>query len=302
MKGGRMLDTFVTRFTQSLCLPASQVANAGRPCCLVRIHPEEGLGERIDLADGELTLGRDVACDVPLEDDSVSRRHARVEPTDNGWLIADLSSTNGVYVNDERVERRRLACGDRVRLGNQIFRFLGADGVEAKYHEAVYRMMTTDGLTQAFNKRYLLDVAERELSRARRTGRPLSLLMFDVDHFKKVNDTYGHLAGDEVLSELCRRARNLLREDEVLARYGGEEFAILLVEATAADARAVGERLLLTVAERSFHTEQVEIPVTVSIGVTQASADGALTVADFFAAADEQLYTAKRSGRNRVCG
>ena len=297
-----MLDTFVTRFTQSLCLPTSFAAAADRPCCLIRIHPEEGLGERFDLDDAELTLGRDIVCDVQLDDDSVSRRHARVEPTDQGWIIADLGSTNGVYVNDEKVERRRLACGDRVRLGNQIFRFLGADGVEAKYHEAVYRMMTTDGLTQAFNKRYLLDMAERELSRARRTGRPLSVVMFDIDHFKKINDTFGHLAGDEVLSELCRRTRALLREDEILARYGGEEFCVLLVEATAVEARTVAERLRLAACERPFRFEQAEIPVTISLGVAQTDAGESLSVADLLAQADEQLYCAKRGGRNRVCG
>src|SRR4029450_12904181 len=110
-----MLDTLVTRFTQSLCLPNGRDAGGDRSCCLVRIHPEEGLGERIELAATEIVFGRDVACGLQLDDDSVSRRHARVEPTEGGWIIADLGSTNGVYVNDERVERRGLKCGDRVR-------------------------------------------------------------------------------------------------------------------------------------------------------------------------------------------
>ena len=126
--------------------------------------------------------------------------------------------------------------------------------------------------------------------------------MLDIDHFKSVNDTYGHLAGDEVLSELCRRARGLLREDEILARYGGEEFAIVLVEANATEARSVAERMRLAVAERPFHTEQAEIPVTISIGVAETGASESITVAELLARADEQLYAAKRGGRNRVCG
>jgi len=293
------------------CIPSESQTNlflgsAGvsppRDCCLIRIYPEAGMGERIDLGPAVMTLGRDAACEAQLDDESVSRRHAQIERTEEGWFVTDLESTNGVFVNDERVQRRRLACFDRVRMGKQIFRFLGAKGIEAKYHDAVYRMMTTDGLTQAFNKRYLLDVAARELARAKRSGRPLAALMFDVDHFKRINDTHGHLAGDEVLRELCRRARGVLREDELLARYGGEEFAVLLAEGELAEARTLAERLRLAVAEQPFTTEPAEIPVTISIGVAETSGQEGLSVTQFLERVDAQLYAAKRGGRNRVCG
>ncbi|MDX1948857.1 MAG: diguanylate cyclase [Pirellulaceae bacterium] len=295
------MQTLATRFTQSALEMHLGNRPTSRPNCLVRIHPAAGLGQILELDQPELVLGRDEACDIQLVDDSVSRRHARIESTEEGSVISDLGSTNGTYINDERVSERKLAPGDRLRLGNQIFRFLGADGIEAEYHEAVYRMMTTDGLTQVYNKRYLLDVIERELARAARTGRPLAVLMFDVDRFKSINDTHGHLAGDEVLSELCRRARGLVRQEEVLARYGGEEFVVLMPDTNREQGRAAAERLRGVIAERPFRTERVEIPVTVSIGVA-ATGDRPLTAALLLDQADEQLYAAKRGGRNRVMG
>ena len=295
------MQTLATHFTQSLLEIDLGTKPSTRPNCLVRIHPTEGLGQIIEFSEETLILGRDEGCDIQLTDDSVSRRHALVRSTAEGSFVTDLGSTNGTYVNDERVEQRKLAPGDRLRLGNQIFRFLGADRIEAEYHEAVYRMMTTDGLTQVYNKRYLLDVVERELARAQRSNRPLAALMFDVDRFKAINDNYGHLAGDEVLSELCRRARPLVRQDEVLARYGGEEFVLLLPETTRDQARETGERLRQAIAERPLHTERNEIPVTISVGIA-ATGSESLTVARFLDLADEQLYAAKRAGRNRVMG
>jgi diguanylate cyclase (GGDEF)-like protein len=269
---------------------------------MVRIHPANGLGAVIDLEEGNLTVGRDADCEIHLPDDSVSRRHARFEIGGNVCTLEDLDSTNGVYINDRRIARQRLAPGDRVRFGNQIFRFLGGDQIETEYFEAVYRMMTTDGLTQACNKRYLMEMLERELSRARRRERPVSVVMFDVDHFKAINDKFGHLAGDEVLCELCRRARGVLRAGEVLARFGGEEFTIVLPETTLADARHVGERLRAEVAKAPFATEGPEIPVTISVGLGECSGAEEITVDALLARADTQLYNAKRAGRNQVCG
>jgi diguanylate cyclase (GGDEF)-like protein len=269
---------------------------------MVRIHPADGLGALVELSERTLTVGRDADCDIQLPDDSVSRWHARFEVLGDECVLSDLESTNGVYVNDQRIKRHRLRPGDRVRLGNQIFRYLGGDSLEAEYFEAVYRMMTTDGLTQAFNKRYLLEMLERELSRARRTKRPISVVMFDVDHFKKINDVHGHLAGDEVLCELCRRARTVLRADDVLARFGGEEFTLVLAETSLAEARGVGERLRLVIAQRPFSFDELEIAVTISVGVAGIAGGQAIGVAELLARADEQLYTAKGSGRNRVCG
>ena len=173
---------------------------------------------------------------------------------------------------------------------------MSADRFEAEDLENAYRMMTTDGLTQTHNKRYLFEVAEREASPRGRSDRPLSLLMIDIDHFKSINDSLGHLAGDEVLIELARRLRLSLRGGEVLARYGGEEFCLLLPDASLAEARAVGERLRALVAARRFSTEHAEVAVTISIGAACAGASRAISVNELIAQADRQLYAAKPRG------
>lgn len=297
-----MLSTPMEGATQCLSATRFRLGGLERPHAMVRIHPSNGLGAVIDLDEGNLTIGRDADCEIHLPDDSVSRRHARFEITGDVCTLEDLESTNGVYVNDRRIARQRLTPGDRVRFGNQIFRFLGGDHIETEYFEAVYRMMTTDGLTQACNKRLLLEMLERELSRARRMERPISIVMFDVDHFKAVNDKHGHLAGDEVLCELCRRARSVLRAGEMLARFGGEEFTIVLPETTLDEAKHVGERLRAEVAKAPFTTERTEISITISVGIGEATGTEEITVDALLSRADTQLYHAKRAGRNQVCG
>ena len=297
-----MLNATLETATQCLSATRFRLGGLERPHAMVRIHPANGLGAVIELDEGNLTVGRDADCEVHLPDDSVSRRHARFEISGDICTLEDLESTNGVYINDRRIARQRLTPGDRVRFGNQIFRFLGGDHIETEYFETVYRMMTTDGLTQACNKRFLLEMLERELSRARRMQRSLSVVMFDVDHFKAINDQYGHLAGDEVLCELCRRGRSVLRAGEMLARFGGEEFTIVLPETTLDEAKLVGERLRAEVAMSPVASERIKIPVTISVGIGQFSGEEEISVDSLLARADTQLYAAKRAGRNQVCG
>jgi diguanylate cyclase (GGDEF)-like protein len=295
-----MLDISQTRVSQSLGIRLGESAAQAGANWLVRIYPADAIGELVDITDDRLLIGRDESCGLVLNDDSVSRRHALLEKTADGFLVTDLDSTNGTYVNDERIASRHLASGDRLRLGNQIFKLLVADQLEAQYYETVYKMMTTDGLTQVYNKRYLLDVLDRELARAQRTGHPLSVLLLDLDHFKTVNDSYGHLAGDDVLQELCRRTRALLRSDELLARYGGEEFAVVLADCSATQARQVAERIRQITSASAFQTEGAAISVTVSIGL--ACSQDEHSVSDLLDRGDKNLYAAKRAGRNRVEG
>ena len=297
-----MQDVFSTQCLDSLPFNRGEKNRPERTSCLICIHPSDRLGEVIPLGNSEVLIGRDADCDVELPDDSVSRRHTLLRPSANGFLAIDLGSTNGTYVNDTRVEMRVLEPNDRLRLGNQIFKYLSADRSEAEYFENAYRMMTTDGLTQVHNKRYLLDVAERELRRAARTGKPMSLLMIDIDRFKLINDTYGHLAGDEVLIEFSRRLVATLRGDEVLARYGGEEFCLLLPDTALADAIKAGERVRAVVAQSDFMTEHAQVSVTVSVGVTCVEPPMAISALELIEQADKQLYVAKRGGRNRVIG
>ena len=267
---------------------------------LIHLYPPGQGTWLMPVSNRPLLLGRDAGCDLELADTGVSREHARLEPTNEGVLLVDLNSTNGTYLNDAPVTRQRLASGDRVRIGNQIFKFLASDDLEAQYHETIYALMIDDVLTGVRNKRYLLETLERELSRSRRHERPLSLVLFDLDHFKGVNDEFGHLTGDDLLREVCRRVSSTVRLEEVFARFGGEEFAIVLPEVRGAEAVRFGERVRSLVADAPFDLPSATITITVSVGIASTTGDENLSVADFIRRADEKLYEAKRAGRNRL--
>ena len=269
--------------------------------CLIRIYPP-GTGEGlIDLPLGRFIIGRGVDCGLDLCDPAVSRRHAYIEPRAGNYVLVDMNSTNGTYVNDELVERRFLEAGDLIRIGSNIVKFLSNDHIEAQYHETIYSMMITDGLTGIHNKRYLLESLDRELVRSRRHTRPLSLVMLDIDHFKQINDTYGHVVGDEVLRQLCQRIRGTIRKDEVFARYGGEEFAVVLPESTKQTARCIAERLRSIVANDPMEIATDSVQITISLGAAQTNGESALSPEAIIAKADRKLYQAKQLGRNRVC-
>ena len=269
--------------------------------CIVVIYSSDSrsLGKRFVLERDLLTLGRGQENVVVLDNDSVSRRHCRIEKRNASWYVVDLESTNGTYVNDEQVKEYMLRRGDQMKVGDHIFKFLSGSDLEAQYHETIYNMTIIDGLTQAHNKRYLMETLEREIPRGRRHGRPLSVVMFDIDFFKKINDTYGHLAGDYVLKELSTLVKKRLRPDDVFARYGGEEFAALLPETPVDGAGAIAEDLRRRIAEKVFTFEGENIPVTASMGCAELKPDNDST--GFLKAADEKLYEAKRGGRNKVC-
>jgi two-component system cell cycle response regulator len=271
--------------------------------CLVVIYTAEPglLGKRFVLDKSPTRVGRGAESQIVLEGDSVSRRHAHLERRAGAWYVVDDGSTNGTYVNEEQIAREQLLNnGDRIKIGPSILKFLSGADAEAKYHEEIYRMTIVDGLTQIHNKRALFEALEKELMRARRYERDLSLLMFDIDFFKRINDQYGHLAGDHVLRELARIVSERIRREEVFARYGGEEFVILLPETPLPGAAALAESLRARVANHSFVFQGERIPVTVSIG-TALLGENDKVAADLIQRADEKLYEAKRGGRNRVC-
>lgn len=275
---------------------------AKQPACLVQIYPPGvDIGRRYPL-DAAQTIGRGDDCDIPVDLDSVSRSHARVKRKAAGFSVADLGSTNGTYVNEKLVEKEQLlADGDLVQVGNAIFKFLSGGNVEAGYHEAIYQMTIVDALTEAHNKRYLTEFLDREIARATRYGRPLSLVMLDLDHFKQINDAHGHLTGDYVLRELARRLRSRIRKEELLARYGGEEFVIVLPETAHRGAMKFAEQIRHIAESVPFEFEGDVIPVTISVGV--ATVEGsAIDSSAFLKQADENMYRAKRAGRNRVVG
>lgn len=270
--------------------------------CLVLIYPPGGdMGKRFELQGDEVVLGRGSDCDVQIDRDSVSRRHARVYRVGNQWMVEDLGSTNGSYVNDVPIQRSPLRDSDFLKIGAAIFKFLTGTGVEASYHEEIYKMTIVDGLTGAHNKRYFIEFLEREIARCSRYERPLSLLMFDIDHFKSINDTHGHLTGDYVLKEMAKRLLGRIRKEELLARYGGEEFACVLPETDHAGAMTFAEQIRTIIGDTPFEYEGDTITVTVSVGVSTLTGE-AIEPTAFIKRSDDNLYKAKRSGRNCVIG
>ena len=290
-----------TRVTQVVQAPPPE-QGTGTDCLVVIYTAEPGLlGKRFVLDRSPLRVGRGTDNHIVLEGDSVSRRHAHFERRNDAWLVVDDGSTNGTYLNEEQVPRESpLNNGDRIKIGPTILKFLSGLDAEAKYHEEIYKMTIVDGLTQIHNKRYLFEALDKELIRARRYERELSLVMFDIDFFKRINDQFGHLAGDHVLRELARVVQERIRRDEVFARYGGEEFVIVLPETGLGGAKALAENLREKVASHGFAFQGERMPVTISIGCAQLAKDDR-AAADLIQRADEKLYEAKRGGRNRVC-
>jgi two-component system, cell cycle response regulator len=274
----------------------------GRPgeACLVVLHApvRRLLGARLSLGGREAVLGRDGDCDLVLDADDVSRRHARVVPDGDRHLLEDLGSTNGTFVGDARIAARPLVPGDRVRLGSVVLKYLAGDDLEALYHAELRRLAAEDPLTGLANKGAFVEALEREVARARRHARPLALAIIDLDHFKAVNDRHGHLAGDHVLREVARAVAPLVRPEELFARIGGEELALLLPDATLEKAALFAEKVRARVAATAFVHEGTPIAVTVSVGVA-ALAEGEPPEA-LVARADARLYDAKRGGRDRV--
>ena len=292
-------DARDTLHTATSIVPSSIQRMDPGSACLVVIYGTE-LGKRIPLGTDEIECGRSAQTGIPLDDDAVSRHHARFAWTGSGYLVADLGSTNGTFVNDASVRERSLADGDQVKIGHTIFKFICGSNVELTYHETIYRLMTFDGLTQIHNKRSFEVVIEREVSRAHRYRRPLSLMLFDIDHFKRVNDACGHLAGDAVLRQLAALVSANIRREDILARVGGEEFALVVPEIALDAARVVGEKLRAVVERTPCRFEDATIPITASFGVAEVAASPPTGPKELYQLADAQLYAAKRGGRNRV--
>jgi len=271
--------------------PASQA-------CLVVIYGEK-IGRKYDLEQKAIVIGRSSDTDIRIDQESVSRSHAKVVNRGDSVTIRDLGSTNGTYINGRMRKEHNLNDGDFIKIGRTIFKFLSGGNIEQAYHEEIYMLTTMDGLTQVYNKRYFSESLERELHRAHRYQRALSLIMLDIDHFKKVNDTFGHLAGDAVLNQLAAVLKERVRGEDILARYGGEEFAIIMPELEAENARIFAEQLLKLVEDSSFLFEDTVIPVTVSIGIATITGEE-MKSQELIGLADENLYQAKENGRNQV--
>ena len=286
--------------------------SSSREACLVVINGVD-LGKKYSLVQSSTLIGRSSKVDIQIDEDSISRNHAIIENREGEFVIRDLESTNGTYVNDRPIRQHTLRDGDQIKIGSTIFKFLSGSNIESAYHDEIYQLTTTDGLTGAHNKRYFIKEMEREMSRSIRYGRDLSLIMCDIDHFKATNDNYGHLAGDYVLKQVSRIIKEHIRRDDIFARYGGEEFTLLLPEVPKESAIQLAEKLRHLIESENFVFDEVSIPVTISLGVAglneylaQQPADDPKKLSQdincfaFIQLVDDRLYEAKDAGRNCV--
>ncbi len=289
----------------AIVAPASQMPKRACPVLTVVSGPSTGRVHSL-LEQPVTVLGRGKEADLRLDDGGASRAHARVSVGEDGRVtLEDMGSTNGTFVDGRRVERVELRNGDRIGLGpNVVIAFSIVDAQVERVTQQLYESSVRDPLTKVHNRRYLVDRLAGESAYARRHGTRLALLLLDLDHFKKVNDTHGHLAGDDVLRDVAALLQRMIRAEDVLARYGGEEFVVLVRGIEHANVGRFAERLRAAVEGLEVAADGSVMRVTVSIGIAslselpraQQDADSLLRLAD------ERLYTAKEGGRNRVCG
>jgi two-component system cell cycle response regulator len=284
-------------------LVASVAPICDRPTLTMITGPQAG--SILTLDRNETLLGRASECDVHVEDLGASRRHARIlRMPDGSFTLEDLGSRNGTTVHGLPIQTHPLADGDRVGLGPSVFmRFAYTDQTEEDLLRRLYTSSIRDALTGALNRTHLLERLSAEIAFAKRHRAPLSLLLLDLDHFKHVNDTRGHLAGDFVLRESCALIKSTLRAEDIFARYGGEEFVIVARGIDVDHALLFAERVRVVVGAASFSHEGQTIGVTVSIGVASLSCCAANAGGrDLVKLADARLYEAKRRGRNCCVG
>ncbi len=280
-------------------IPLEAIVGTQRKATLIVIGGPS-FGKSYPLDEENTEIGRAPECGIHLEDDGISRNHAKIVRVDDEWIMVDLGSTNGTYHDGERIQVHTLADGDKVQVGlGTILRFQFQDEIDQKYQQSMYESKTRDPLTQAFNRGYFMEAIERELAFAERHDQDLSLILLDIDHFKRVNDTFGHQAGDVALKQVSAAVMNMARKEDVFARYGGEEFGVLLRDTSKDAAFIMAERIRRTIEKLEIVHNGRRIPVTVSLGIACMSNE-LQDPGKLIEAADERLYAAKHNGRNRV--
>lgn len=258
-------------------------------------------GQVLKLSGDRFGLGRHPDNQACVDDDGISRFHARISIDKTKYWVEDLGSSNGTYINGRRITSCELNNGDTLNLGPRVsFRFSAATEHEERVLKQLYESSVRDPLTGAFNRHYFSSQLASEFAYAARHEQPLSVILLDIDFFKKVNDTHGHLGGDAALVHLSRVFAKGLRTEDLLARYGGEEFVILLRAIPVDRAVAVAERLRQALESQPVIYGETRFTITASFGCASLACCQASTTDGLIEAADRRLYRAKEDGRNRV--
>ena len=299
-RGGTLLAHSQVVTTGALPKPSTRPGPRDRAVLFVIAGPQQGAV--FQLHGTSIWLGHGAQVGVDLEDDAVSTRHAHFTRRADGVYLQDGGSHNGTFVNDEPVGLpRRLVDGNHVHVGNTILKFCLLDVLEEHALTQLFELTIHDPLTHAYNRRYLTAHLRSELAFAARQGQSLALLLVDIDHFKRVNDTYGHRVGDSVLQLVAASIQRILRPYDVLCRYGGEEFVIVARDTSLRNAEILAERVRRCIERMHFDVGGKSASITVSVGVTAVRPSGAVNETEtLLQAIDEALYAAKEAGRNRV--
>lgn len=279
-----------------------RAADDAPPAVIVLVGPPGYIGKQWLLTKTDLTIGRSVESDVYISDNSLSRAHAKFIVAGSDVSILDLGSTNKTQVNGvslPAMAAKRLTNNDQIKAGNIIFKFLEKGSLEAISNQQVFEKAQKDALTGAFSKGALLEKGPEAIKRSEVLSEPMSVITFDLDHFKKINDSYGHPGGDYVLKELGQLIQSkLVRSNDYFARYGGEEFVLILQATPIKTANDVAERIRLTIELHPFIFNEQRIKVTISSGVAEKKEVD--TWENLYNRADKALYLSKQTGRNRV--
>jgi diguanylate cyclase (GGDEF)-like protein len=300
--GGNAVTANQTLVRESKTLKLKlEEARKSKPCLVIYLGKPQG--KRFILSAKAQSIGRGSECEIPILDDSLSRTHAQVFKNGAGqYCIKDLGSTNGTAVNGRKLsphEPTEMQDGDFLKLGNIIFKFIAKGKIDNVFHKDIVTLATFDDLTGIPNRKSILATLQEESFRARRVNQPLSLIIFDLDNFKSVNDTFGHAAGDVVLRDAAKVIQGVIRDRDYIGRYGGDEFLVLLWNSSRANACIIAERIRAEVEKHPFVYEGKKISVTLSLGLACLD-DSMQSVDDLVKRADEAQYTAKRNGGNQV--
>lgn len=295
-------DLTVAYITEGIekVLSATEIEAQEKPAALLAIGGALN-GTLFNLEDTEITAGRSHKNKIRLEFIGVSRSHFKLYEANNYWFIQDTNSKNGTYVNNKAISTpTKLNKGDIIKVLSMAFKYLPQGDSERLAYDKLSLVANTDGHTDCFNKCYFNEQLEEEVTAARITRQDLSLIVFDLDHFKNINDTFGHDAGDYVLKEIADMVRiEGIREQDIFARYGGEEFVIILPQTNITHAQEIAERIRCLIRDNTFIYDSEKLSLTASFGIASYRRD-ILSGTDLFKRADEAAYRSKRSGRNQV--
>ncbi len=294
-------DEITSEFVRSTDFGSPPSLPADRDCMVLLRMDGVNAGEVESIGDEPLTIGRHPSNNISIHDGGISRQHARIARERGGCFIEDLGSRNGTYVQGCRITRAEIHDGDWIQLGPRVsFRYSITDAKQERLLRQLFESSTRDALTGAYNRQHFEERLRAEIAYAVRHNTNVSLVLFDLDHFKRVNDRYGHQAGDAVLRSVAATISARLRSEDVFARYGGEEFAVLLRGVDRAGALRVGERLRSAVASANVNHRGIALRVTLSAGVAALSECCRPTGVELVGLSDRRLYVAKDGGRNRI--